>query len=107
MERVSQHLLAAGGAEIEVEVHLGQSDLAVDDLLAWVRRAAEAVPGLFELRPFHLERNGRCPYDCALVRLLRKQDEMMTLHCSTVNAVREAQVDRFVPAIPHGPDDLE
>lgn len=50
VERVSQHLLAAGGAEIEVEVHLGQSDLAVDDLLAWVRRAAEAVPGLFELR---------------------------------------------------------
>jgi hypothetical protein len=32
----STHLLAIGGAQIEVDVHLAESDLAVEDVVSWV-----------------------------------------------------------------------
>jgi hypothetical protein len=42
-EQDAQHFLKVGGAEIEVDIHLENSSLGADDVLAWVRRAAEAV----------------------------------------------------------------
>jgi hypothetical protein len=41
------HLLAVGGAQIEVDVHLSQSDLTVDDVVSWVQRSAQAVTSYY------------------------------------------------------------
>jgi hypothetical protein len=47
----STHLLAVGGAQIEVDVHLAQSDLAVEDVVSWVQRSAQAVANFRFLMP--------------------------------------------------------
>jgi len=39
----SRHVLQIGGGEIQVEIRLNGSSLRTDDILAWVRRAADAV----------------------------------------------------------------
>ena len=42
-EQDTHQSLKIGGAQIEVDIHLENSSLGADDVLAWVRRAAEAV----------------------------------------------------------------
>jgi len=42
-ESASPRVLVIGDASIEVDIHLGQLDLDADDVVTWVRRAAEAV----------------------------------------------------------------
>jgi hypothetical protein len=57
--------------------------------------------------PLRLQRNSRCSYDCALVRFLSKQDQMMTSRCSVLKAIRQAKANRFLPAVPYGRHNVE
>jgi hypothetical protein len=77
----STHLLAVGGAQIAVDVHLAQSDLAVDDVVSWVQRSAQAVTGYY----------GRFPVYRARVIVTQSSDEGQSIHGTTWGNIEGVQ----------------
>ncbi|HEY4357781.1 MAG TPA: hypothetical protein VGN16_18660 [Acidobacteriaceae bacterium] len=69
----SSHLLAVGGGLIEVDVHLDDSDLTMDDVLSWVQRSAEAVANYY----------GRFPVHHARVIVTQSSDAGHSIHGTT------------------------
>jgi hypothetical protein len=76
-EQDAQHFLKIGGAEIEVDLHLESSSLGADDVLAWVRRAAEAVTVYY----------GQFPVRHARVSVTQNRDEDRSIHGTTLGDV--------------------
>jgi len=75
------HLLAVGGSQIEVTVHLAQSGLTVDDVLSWVQRSAEAVAGYY----------GQFPVSHARVIVTQSDDGGASIHGTTWGGVQGVQ----------------
>jgi hypothetical protein len=73
----AQHFLKIGGAEIEVDLHLESPSLGADDVLAWVRRAAEAVTVYY----------GRFPVRHARVSVTQNRDKDRSIHGTTLGDV--------------------
>jgi hypothetical protein len=69
----STHLLAVGGAQIEVDVHLAQADLAVEDVVSWVQTSAQAVANYY----------GRFPVSHARVIVTQGSDGGQSIHGTT------------------------
>jgi hypothetical protein len=72
-DRNFSHLLAFDGTQIEVDVHLAQSDLAVDDVVSWVQRSAQAVTSYY----------GRFPVSHARVIVTQSPDGGQSIHGTT------------------------
>ena len=68
-----RHVLAVGGADIEVDIHLQQSELTADDILGCVRRAAEAVTTYY----------GRFPVQHVRVTIVQSPDGNGSIHGTT------------------------
>jgi hypothetical protein len=77
----STHLLAVGGAQIEVDVHLAQSDLAVEDVVSWVQRSAQAVANYY----------GRFPDSRARVIVTQSSDGGQSIHGTTWGNIEGVQ----------------
>jgi hypothetical protein len=77
----STHLLALGGAQIEVDVHLAQSDLAVEDVVAWVQRSAQAVANYY----------GGFPVSHARVIVTQSSDGGQSIHGTTWGDIEGVQ----------------
>jgi len=77
----STHLLALGGAQIEVDVHLAPSDLAVEDVVAWVQRSAQAVTSYY----------GRFPVSHARVIVTQSSDGGQSIHGTTWGDIEGVQ----------------
>jgi hypothetical protein len=77
----STHLLAVGGAQIEVDVHLAQSDLAVEDVVSWVQRSAQAVANYY----------GRFPISHARVIVTQSSDGGQAIHGTTWGNIEGVQ----------------
>jgi len=77
----STHLLALGGAQIEVDVHLAQSDLAVEDVVSWVQRSAQAVASYY----------GRFPVSHARVIVTQSLDGGQSIHGTTWGNIEGVQ----------------
>jgi hypothetical protein len=71
------HFLKVGGAEIEVDIHLENSGLGADDVLAWVRRAAEAATVYY----------GQFPVRHARVSVTQNRDNDRSIHGTTWGGV--------------------
>lgn len=65
--------LQVGGAEIEVDIHLENPGLGAEDVLAWVRRAAEAVTVYY----------GRFPVRSARVTVTQTRENDRSVHGTT------------------------
>ena len=72
-EQDTQRVLKIGGAEIEVDIHLENSGLGADDVLAWVRRAAEAVTVYY----------GRFPIRHCRVSVTQSSEDDSSIHGTT------------------------
>ena len=77
----STHLLALGGAQIEVDVHLAQSDLAVKDVFSWVQRSAQAVADYY----------GGFPVSHVRVIVTQSSDGGQSIHGTTWGDVEGVQ----------------
>ena len=77
----STHLLALGGAQIEVDVHLAKSDLAVEDVVSWVQRSAQAVTDYY----------GRFPVSHARVIVTQSSDGGQSIHGTTWGDIEGVQ----------------
>jgi hypothetical protein len=77
----STHLLAIGGAQIEVDVHLAESDLAVEDVVSWVQRSAQAVTNYY----------GRFPVSHARVIVTQSSDGGQSIHGTTWGDIEGVQ----------------
>lgn len=69
----SSHVLMIGRSQIEVELHLAQSGLTSDDVLAWVRRSATAVADYY----------GQFPVRHARVIVSQSSDPSRFIHGAT------------------------
>jgi hypothetical protein len=78
----STHILAIGGAQIEVDVHLAQSDIAVEDVVTWVERSAQAVANYY----------GRFPDSRARVIVTQSSDGGQSIHGTTWGNIGERYV---------------
>lgn len=72
-DRSPSYLLAIGGSQIAVEIQLAQPSLSTDDVLSWVRRAAEAVSNYY----------GRFPVLRARVIVTQSADAGPSIHGTT------------------------
>jgi len=72
-EQDAQHFLKVGGAEIEVDIHLENSSLGAGDVLAWVRRAAQAATVYY----------GQFPVRHARVTVTQNRDNDRSIHGTT------------------------
>jgi hypothetical protein len=80
-DRNFSHLLAFDGTQIEVVVHLAQSDLAVDDVVSWVQRSAQAVTSYY----------GRFPVSHARVIVTQSSDGDQSIHGTTWGNIEGVQ----------------
>lgn len=77
----STRLLAIGGAQIEVDVHLAPSDLSVEDVVSWVQRSAQAVASYY----------GQFPVSHARVVVTQSSDGGNSIHGTTWGDIEGAQ----------------
>ena len=77
----STRLLVIGGAQIEVDVHLAPSDLAVEDVVSWVQRSAQAVASYY----------GRFPVSHARVIVTQSPDGGQSIHGTTWGDIEGVQ----------------
>jgi len=77
----STRLLAVGGAQIEVDVHLAPSDLAVEDVVSWVQRSAQAVANYY----------GRFPVSRVRVIVTQSSDGGQSIHGTTWGDIEGVQ----------------
>ena len=63
-------MLQIGGAVIQVDIRIGQGSLRNEDIVAWVRRATEAVAVYY----------GRFPVQRARVIVSQNEDKDETIH---------------------------
>jgi hypothetical protein len=68
-----RYFLNVGGAEIEVNIKLENSALRTEDVLAWVRRATEAVTTYY----------GKFPVRRARVNVIQNNDDDQSIHGTT------------------------
>ena len=68
-----RYFLNVGGADIEVDINLGNSALRTEDVLAWVRRATEAVTTYY----------GKFPVRRARVSVIQNDDDDQSIHGTT------------------------
>jgi hypothetical protein len=71
--QASRHFLNVGGAEIEVNMKLENSTLQTEDVLAWVRKATEAVTTYY----------GKFPVRRARVSVIQNNDDDQSIHGTT------------------------
>jgi hypothetical protein len=69
----SRYFLKIGQSDIEVDIQLQPSSLQTDDVLAWVRRAAESVATYY----------GRFPVQRARVSVTQSEDAGESIHGTT------------------------
>ena len=77
----STHLLAVGGAQIEVDAYFAHSDLAVEDVVSWVQRSAQAVANYY----------GRFPVSHARVIVTQNSDGERSIHGTTWGDIEGVQ----------------
>jgi hypothetical protein len=77
----STHLLVLQGAQVEVDVHLAQSDLAVEDVVSWVQRSVQAVADYY----------GGFPVSHVRVIVTQSSDAGQSIHGTTWGDVEGIQ----------------
>lgn len=80
-DRNSPYLLVVGGGQIEVDIHLAQSDLTADSVLSWVQRSAHAVANYY----------GRFPVSHARVIVTQGADGGHSIHGTTWGDIEGVQ----------------
>src|SRR3984885_14095177 len=80
-EEPCRQLLQIGGAVIQVGIRIGQGSLRNEDIVAWVRRATEAVAVYY----------GRFPVQRARVIVSQNEDKAEPIHGTTWGAVQGGQ----------------
>jgi hypothetical protein len=80
-EEPYRQVLPIGGAVIQVDIRIGQGSLRNEDIVAWVRRATEAVAVYY----------GRFPVQRARVIVSQNEDKGESIHCTTCGGVQGVQ----------------
>jgi hypothetical protein len=80
-EEPYRQVLQIGGAVIQVDIRIGQGSLRNEDIVAWVRRATEAVAVYY----------GRFPVQRARVIVSQNEDKDESIHGATWGDVQGVQ----------------